>query len=73
MSVASAIYNETCHLCEVVSKSLKNLMRRIIISRQYSANKIVARQLIEMGEYRDENIESLTHKLDQSVRKEWGV
>ena len=48
-------------------------MRRIIISRQYSANKIVARQLIEMGEYRDENIESLTHKLDQSVRKEWGV
>ena len=73
MSVASAIYNETCHICEVISKSLKSITKRIIIGRQYSANRIVAQQLIEMGEYRDESIESLTHKLNESVRKEWNI
>ena len=73
MSVASAIYNETCHICKVISKSLKNVTRRIIIGRQYSANREVARQLIAMGEYRNEDVKSLTHKLNQEVRKEWGI
>jgi hypothetical protein len=73
MSVASAIYNETCHICEVISQTLKKITRKIIIGRQYSANRIVAQQLIEMGEYRDESIESLTHKLNESVRKEWNI
>ena len=73
MSVASAIYNETCHICEVISQTLKKITRNIIIGRQYSANRVVAQQLIEMGEYRDESIESLTHKLNESVRKEWNI
>jgi hypothetical protein len=73
MSVASAIYNETCHICEVISQTLKKITRKIIIGRQYSANRVVAQQLIEMGEYRDESIESLTHKLNESVRKEWNI
>ena len=73
MSVASAIYNETCHICEVINQTLKKITRKIIIGRQYSANRIVAQQLIEMGEYRDESIESLTHKLNESVRKEWNT
>jgi hypothetical protein len=73
MSVASAIYNETCHICEVISQTLKKITRTIIIGRQYSANRVVAQQLIEMGEYRDESIESLTHKLNESVRKEWNI
>ena len=73
MSVASAIYNETCHICEVISQSFKKLARTIIIGRQYSANRVVAQQLIELGEYRDESKESLTHKLNESVRKEWNI
>ena len=73
MSVASALYNETCHICEVISQSLKKLTRTIIIGRQYSTNRIVAEQLIHMGEYRNESIESLTHKLNETVRKEWNV
>ena len=73
MAVASAIYNETCHICEVISQTLKKITRTIIIGRQYSANRVVAQQLIEMGEYRDESIESLTHKLNESVRKEWNI
>ena len=73
MSVASAIYNETCHICEVINQTLKKITRKIIIGRQYSANRIVAQQLIETGEYRDESIESLTHKLNESVRKEWNI
>jgi hypothetical protein len=73
MSVASAIYNETCHICEVINQTLKKITRKIIIGRQYSANRVVAQQLIEMGEYRDESIESLTHKLNESVRKEWNI
>ena len=71
MSVASAIYNETCHICEVISKSLKSITKRIIIGRQYSANRIVAHQLKEMGEFRDQSLESLIIELNKRTTEEW--
>jgi len=71
MSVASAIYNETCHICEVISQPLKNLTRTIIIGRQYSANRIVAQQLKDMGEFRDQSLESLIKELNKRTTAEW--
>ena len=71
MSVASAIYNETCHICEVINQSLKKLTRTIIIGRQYSANRIVAQQLKEMGEFRDQSLESLIIELNERTTQEW--
>ena len=71
MSVASAIYNETCHICEVISQSLKSITKRIIIGRQYSANRIVAQQLKEMGEFRDQSLESLIKELNKRTTAEW--
>ena len=64
MSVASAIYNETCHICEVISKTLKNISRTIIIGRQLSANRIVAQQLIDLGEFRGMSVRDLTSELN---------
>ena len=71
MSVASAIYNETCHICEVINQSLKKLTRTIIIGRQYSTNRIVAQQLKDMGEFRDQSLESLIIELNERTTKEW--
>ena len=71
MSVASAIYNETCHICEVISNSLKNLTRTIIIGRQYAANRVVAQQLKDMGEFRDQSLESLIIELNKRTTAEW--
>ena len=71
MSVASAIYNETCHICEVISQSLKSITKRIIIGRQYSANRIVAQQLKDMGEFRDQSLESLIIELNERTTQEW--
>jgi hypothetical protein len=71
MSVASAIYNETCHICEVINKSLKNLTRTIIIGRQYAANRVVAQQLKDMGEFRDQSLESLVIELNERTTQEW--
>ena len=71
MSVASAIYNETCHICEVISQSLKKLTRAIIIGRQYSANRVVAQQLKDMGEFRDQSLESLIIELNERTTQEW--
>ena len=71
MSVASAIYNETCHICEVISQSLKNLTRTIIIGRQYSTNRVVAQQLKDMGEFRDQSLESLIIELNERTTQEW--
>ena len=71
MSVASAIYNETCHICEVISQSLKSITKRIIIGRQYSANRIVAQQLKDMGEFRDQSLESLIKELNKRTTAEW--
>ena len=71
MSVASAIYNETCHICEVINQSLKKLTRTIIIGRQYSTNRVVAQQLKDMGEFRDQSLESLIIELNKRTTEEW--
>jgi hypothetical protein len=71
MSVASAIYNETCHICEVISQTLKSITKTIIIGRQYSANRIVAQQLKDMGEFRDQSLESLIKELNKRTTAEW--
>jgi len=71
MSVASAIYNETCHICEVINQTLKKITRKIIIGRQYSTNRVVAQQLKDMGEFRDHSLESLIIELNERTTKEW--
>jgi len=71
MSVASAIYNETCHICEVINQTLKKITRKIIIGRQYSTNRIVAQQLKDMGEFRDQSLESLIIELNKRTTEEW--
>jgi len=71
MSVASAIYNETCHICEVISKSLKSITKRIIIGRQYSANRIIAQQLIDLGEYRGQPLDVVLKELNKRTTAEW--
>ena len=71
MSVASAIYNETCHTCEVISKSLKSITKRIIIGRQYSANRIIAQQLIDLGEYRGQPLDVVLKELNKRTTAEW--
>ena len=71
MSVASAIYNETCHICEVINQTLKKITRKIIIGRQYSTNRIVAQQLKDMGEFRDQSLESLIKELNKRTTAEW--
>ena len=49
MSVASAIYNETCHVCEVVGKYLNKSLKKIQYGLQMSANRRVARELAYLG------------------------
>ena len=71
MSVASAIYNETCHICEVINQTLKKITRKIIIGRQYSTNRVVAQQLKDMGEFRDQSLESLIKELNKRTTAEW--
>jgi hypothetical protein len=71
MSVATAIYNETCHICEVISQTLKSITKTIIIGRQYSANRIVAQQLKDMGEFRNQSLESLIKELNERTTAEW--
>ena len=70
MSVASAIYNETCHICEVISKK-KSITKRIIIGRQYSANRIIAQQLIDLGEYRGQPLDVVLKELNKRTTAEW--
>ena len=71
MSVASAIYNETCHICEVINQTLKKITRKIIIGRQYSANRIIAQQLIDLGEYRGQPLDVVLKELNKRTTAEW--
>ena len=49
MSVASAIYNETCHVCEVIGKYFSKTFKKIQYGLQMSANRRVARELAHLG------------------------
>ena len=49
MSVAEAIYKETCHVCEVINKSFKKVLRKIQFGMQMNANRRVARELVSLG------------------------
>ena len=43
MSVAEAIYKETCHVCEMVNKTFKKVLIKIQFGMQINANRRVAR------------------------------
>ena len=49
MSVASAIYNETCHVCEIIGKAFKKSLKKMQYGLQMSANRRVARELAYLG------------------------
>ena len=49
MSVASALYKETCYVCEIVAKWFKKTFINLQRARQLSVNREVARQFHELG------------------------
>ena len=49
MSVAEAIYKETCHVCEVINKTFKKVFKKIQFGMQMNANRRVARELVSLG------------------------
>jgi hypothetical protein len=71
MSVASAIYQETCNVCEVISKFLGKTLKTIIQNRQLAANRIVAQQLIDLGEFRGMSVRDLISELNSRTMAEW--
>lgn len=59
-----------------IKKTLEGIMVGYMIGRQCSANKIVAQQMINVGEYRQDDYYDLVHQLNakciQSIRAEFG-
>ena len=58
-----------------LKNTLKGMMLGLILARQTSANRIVAQQLIDTGEYRQESYFDLVHQLNEktlsNLRKEF--
>ena len=71
MSVASAIYNETCHICEVVGKTFKKSLKKIQYWLQMSANRRVARELAHLGFHQQKEYNQILDQLNDKTNAEY--
>lgn len=71
MSVATAIYRETCHVCDVVGKWFVNLFLELQRARQLSANREVARQMKELGFYHDKEVGYYLSKMNDNTNEQY--
>lgn len=71
MSVASAIYNETCHVCEVVGKYLSKSLKKIQYGLQMSANRRVARELAHLGFHQQKEYNQILDQLNDKTNAEY--
>ena len=71
MSVASAIYQETCHVCEVVSKYLGKTLKKMQYGLQMSANRRVARELAHLGFHQQKEYSQILQQLNDKTINEY--
>ena len=71
MSVATAIYKETCHVCEVVNKSLIKMLRKIQFGMQMNANRRVARELVSLGFHNQKEYNQIIQKMNDRTINEY--
>ena len=71
MSVASAIYNETCHVCEVIGKYLNKSLKKIQYGLQMSANRRVARELAHLGFHQQKEYNQILQQLNDKTNEEY--
>ena len=71
MSVASAIYNETCHICEVVGKTFKKSLKKNQYGLQMSANRRVARELAHLGFHQQKEYNQILDQLNDKTNAEY--
>jgi len=71
MSVASAIYQETCHVCEVVSKYLGKTFKKMQYGLQMSANRRVARELAHLGFHQQKEYNQILDQLNDKTNEEY--
>ena len=71
MSVASEIYNETCHICEVVGKTFKKSLKKIQYGLQMSANRRVARELAHLGFHQQKEYNQILDQLNDKTNAEY--
>ena len=71
MSVASAIYNETCHVCEVIGKYFSKTFKKIQYGLQMSANRRVARELAYLGFHQQKEYNQILDQLNDKTNAEY--
>ena len=71
MSVASAIYNETCHVCEVVGNYLNKTLKTMQYGLQMSANRRVARELAHLGFHQQKEYNQILQQLNDKTINEY--
>ena len=71
MSVASAIYNETCHVCEVVGNYLNKTLKKMQYGLQMSANRRVARELAHLGFHQQKEYSQILQQLNDKAINEY--
>ena len=71
MSVASAIYNETCHVCEAVGNYLNKTLKKMQYGLQMSANRRVARELAHLGFHQQKEYNQILQQLNDKTINEY--
>ena len=67
MSVATAVYDQTCHICDLINKSIKTFFLNLQRGRQLSANS----EIFKYQMHYDNDREYYLHKMNEHTNKEF--
>ena len=71
MSVATAIYNHTCHVCGIVGKYFNKTLKKMQYGLQMSANRRVARELAHLGFHQQKEYNQILQQLNDKTINEY--
>ena len=69
MSVATAVYDQTCHVCETIKKYFLNFYYESQRGKQLSANREIYRVHMNMDKDKDYHL----HRMNESCNKEYDL
>lgn len=75
MSVAAAVYDQTCHVCDLVNKYIKTFFLNLQRGRQLSANNEIFKHQMSLDKdkkfYLQKMNEHTNKEFDTKIKKLW--
>ena len=71
MTAITTTWNYTCAFCDAVSSYFKKSLKSLMLARQMSANRQVARDLVGLGFYQQKEYDQILREMNTRAADEY--